>query len=110
MSRSCPSNPRTLSMILDELFTVRAYGRACSLNELQQVWNQAVGEPDCWQTHVTGIRHGVLNVTVAHCALLEELHVFRKQELLSTLKTKHVTVAIYDIRFRIGSVETQGPR
>ena len=55
-------------MILDELFTVRAYGRACSLNELQQVWNQAVGEPDCWQTHVTGIRHGVLNVTVAHCA------------------------------------------
>ena len=41
--------------------------------ELKDAWNAAVGEPQCHQTRVGEVRRGVLNVTVAHSTLLEEL-------------------------------------
>ena len=72
--------PRQLSEILGELFTVRGYGRLLARQELEEAWNAAVGEPYCRQTQVGDVRHGVLNVTVAHSTLLEELAAFRKPE------------------------------
>ena len=65
--------PRALSTILGELFTTRGYGRVHIQSALEEAWNEAVGEPACWQTRVGGVRHGILDVTVAHSTLLEEL-------------------------------------
>ena len=96
--------PRSLSDILGEMFTVRGYGRLWARQELENAWNTAVGEPHCRQTQVDDVRHGVLNVTVAHSALLEELVAFRKAALLASLKCRAPGTAIHDIRFRIGSV------
>ena len=45
-----------------------------------------MGEPDCRQTKLGGVRRGVLNVTVAHPALLEELSTFQKPALLAALR------------------------
>ncbi len=97
--------PRALSEILGELFTVRGYGRLRALSELEEAWNTAVGEPHCHETRLGDVRRGVLNVTVAHPTLLEELAAFRKPALLQALRASAVGTTIHDIRFRIGPVE-----
>ncbi len=97
--------PRALSEILGELFTVRGYGRLRALSELEEAWNTAVGEPHCHETRLGDVRRGVLNVTVAHPTLLEELAAFRKPALLQALRASAVGTTIHDIRFRIGPIE-----
>ena len=79
--------PRALSDILGDLFTARGYGRFLAQRELEEAWNAAVGEPPCRQTQLGEVRRGVLNVTVSHPALLEELAAFRKPELLAALRS-----------------------
>jgi predicted nucleic acid-binding Zn ribbon protein len=103
---SIPSRrgPRQLSEILGELFTVRGYGRLLARQELEDAWNMAVGEPYCRQTRLGDVRHGVLNVTVAHSTLLEELAAFRKPSLLVALRASAPGTPIHDIRFRVGEV------
>ena len=96
--------PRSLSDILGELFTVRGYGRLWARQELEDAWNRAVGEPYCRQTQLGEVRRGVLNVTVAHSSLLEELVSFRKTSLLEALRSGAPATAIHDIRFRVGAI------
>ena len=67
-------------------------------------WNEAVGEPCCRQTQLGEVRRGVLNVTVAHSTLLEELSAFRKPSLLKALRSAAPATIIHDIRFRVGPV------
>jgi hypothetical protein len=106
--------PRRLSAILGELFTVRGYGRLRARHELEQAWNAAVGEPLCRQTRLGEVRHGVLSVTVAHSTLLGELAAFRKMALLDVLRSAAPASTIHDIRFRVGvirpDVEAPGER
>jgi hypothetical protein len=94
-----------LSEILGELFTVRGYGRLQARHELEEAWAAAVGEPACRQTRLGEVRRGVLNVTVTHSALLEELAAFRKSELLAALRSGAPATTIHDIRFRVGAIE-----
>jgi predicted nucleic acid-binding Zn ribbon protein len=95
--------PRALSEILGDLFTARGYGRFLAQRELEEAWNAAVGEPQCRQTQLGEVRRGVLNVTVSHPALLEELAAFRKPELLAALRSGAPATTIHDIRFRVGA-------
>src|SRR5450759_5190654 len=90
--------PRSLSDILGEMFTVRGYGRLWARQELENAWDTAVGEPHCRQTRIGEVRHGVLNVTVAHSTLVEELVAFRKAALLASLRSGAPGTAIHDIR------------
>ncbi len=103
---SIPSRrgPRPLSEILGELFTLRGYGRLRARQELEEAWNTAVGEPTCRQTRLGEVRRGVLNVTVAHSSLLEELMAFRKPALLAALRSEAPATTIHDIRFRVGEI------
>ena len=98
--------PKALSDILGELFTARGYGRFLAQQELEDAWNAAVGEPLCRQTRLGEVRRGVLNVTVSHPALLEELAAFRKPELLAALRSGAPATMIHDIRFRVGTMAT----
>jgi hypothetical protein len=108
MSERNHRGPRALSAILGELFTARGYGGLRTLSKLEEAWNQAVGEPYSRQTRVGNMQDGVLNVTVAHPTLLEELRAFRKPELLDALRSSTVGMTIRDIRFRVGPVNYQG--
>ena len=100
---------KPLSDILGELFATRGFGRLRGLKELEDAWNAAVGEPGCRQTRVGGVRRGVLNVTVAHPGLLEELSTFRKPTLLAALRRDAPGTPIHDIRFRVGPIDPPGP-
>jgi predicted nucleic acid-binding Zn ribbon protein len=101
--------PQPLSDALGTLFSARGYGRLRALGELEAAWMAAVGEPACRQTQVGGVRHGVLSVTVAHSALLEELAAFRKHDLLAALRRDAPGAGIQDIRFRVGPVSEPSP-
>jgi hypothetical protein len=115
---SIPSRrgPKPLSEILGELFTARGYGQIRARAELETAWANAVGEPACRQTELGEVRRGVLNVTVAHPALLEELSAFGKAKILSALRTEAAATTIHDIRFRVGALgattvaDTPAPR
>jgi predicted nucleic acid-binding Zn ribbon protein len=111
MSNASRRGPRPLSEILGDLFTVRGYGRLLARQELDNAWNAAVGEPYCRQTRLGEVRRGVLNVTVAHSTLLEELVAFRKLALLEALRAGAPAMTIHDIRFRVGPVvlEVEAP-
>jgi predicted nucleic acid-binding Zn ribbon protein len=109
MSNPNRRGPRVLSEILGELFTRRGYGRLQTLAALEGAWNLAVGEPQCQQTRVGDVRRGVLNVTVAHSSLLEELSAFRKGELLEALRANAPGTTIHDIRFRVGPIDRLAP-
>jgi len=102
MSNVSHRGPRPLSEILGDLFTVRGYGRLLARQELEDAWNRAVGEPCCRQTRLGEVRRGVLNVTVAHSTLLEELAAFRKLALLEAMRIGAPGTPIRDIRFRVG--------
>jgi predicted nucleic acid-binding Zn ribbon protein len=104
MSNPNHREPRRLSDILGELFTVRGYSRLHARQELEAAWNAAVGEPLCRQTRLGEVRRGVLNVTVAHSTLLGELAAFRKPLLLEALRANAPASSIHDIRFRVGTV------
>ena len=97
--------PKPLSDILGELFASRGFGRLRALKELEDAWNAAVGEPGCRQTKVGEVRRGVLNVTVAHPTLLEELAAFQKPALLAALRRDAPGTVIHDIRFRVGPID-----
>ena len=105
MSNPNHREPRRLSDILGELFTVRGYGRLRARQELEEAWIAAVGEPLCQQTRLGEVRRGVLNVTVSHPALLEELAAFRKPALLAALRAGAPGTPVQDIRFRVGVIE-----
>ena len=104
MSSPKHRGPRPLSDVLGELFASRGFGRLRALKELEDAWNAAVGEPGCRQTRLGDVRRGVLNVTVAHPALLEELAAFRKPALLAALRQNAPGTVVHDLRFRVGPV------
>ena len=104
-----PRGPKPLSDVLGALFAARGYGRVRALGALEAAWAAAVGEPANRQTKPGGVRHGVLSVTVAHPALLEELSAFRKAELLAALRRELPGTPIHDIRFRVGPVDAPPP-
>ena len=105
MTNPNQKGPKALSDILGDLFASRGFGRLKALKELEDAWNGAVGEPSCRKTKLGEVRHGILNVTVAHSALLEELSAFQKPTLLAALRKNAPGTVIHDIRFRVGPVE-----
>ena len=66
-----------------------------------------MGEPGCRQTRLGEVRRGVLNVTVAHPVLLEELAAFEKPRLLAALRRDAPGTVVHDIRFRVGPVNSK---
>lgn len=96
--------PQSLSDILGELIVARGYSRVHARRILEDAWNTAVGEPRCYQTQIGEVRYGVLDITVAHSALLEEFVAFRKATLVAFLRSVALGTPIKDIRFRVGSV------
>lgn len=97
--------PRPLSDVLGNLFAARGLGRVRGVRELEAAWVASVGEAAARRTRVGGLRQGVLSVTVAHPALLEDLAAFRKPAILAALRQNLPGPPIRDIRFRVGPID-----
>jgi predicted nucleic acid-binding Zn ribbon protein len=80
----------------------RGLGRLRGRLDHESAWAAAVGPSLADQTRVASLRHGVLNVIVAHSALLEELAAYRKPEILEALRKVAPGTTIRDVRFRVG--------
>jgi len=97
--------PKALGDVLGSLFASKGFARLHAASELEAAWIEAVGEAVADRTKVGGVRHGVLTITVAHPALLEELSAFRKADLLTTLRRIVPNLPLHDLRFRVGPVD-----
>jgi len=68
-------------------------------------WREAVGEEFAEVTRPGPVRRGVMEVTVAHSALVQEL-TFEKAELLARLKETMGQNELSDLRFRVGPLDS----
>ncbi len=97
--------PKALGDVLGSLFASKGFARLRAASELEAAWIEAAGEAVAERTKVGGVRHGVLTITVAHPALLEELSAFRKADLLASLRRTVPNLSLHDLRFRVGPVD-----
>ena len=97
--------PKALGDVLGSLFASKGFARLRAASELEAAWIEAAGEAVADRTKVGGVRHGVLAITVAHPALLEELSAFRKADLLAALRRIVPNLPLHDLRFRVGPVD-----
>jgi predicted nucleic acid-binding Zn ribbon protein len=95
--------PQRIGDVLAELVARRGLGRVQSGELLSGAWRQAVGEFAARHSRVGAVRRGVLEVVVAHSALVQEL-TFRKPDLLVQLARFAPDEQIRDLRFRCGAV------
>lgn len=105
-SRRRTDEPQPLGSVLSQLFALRGYGRPQAGRQLQDVWREVAGGAIAEQTRVHNIRNGVLQVTVASSALLQELEGFHKWSLLERLAAEHADLRIRDVKFRLQSART----
>ena len=79
----------------------RGYGQIKSAEKLTAAWNEVAGRM-ARRSRPGNLRRGVLEITVASSAVMQEL-VFQKKTLLKKLAA-HSGLNIKDLRFRVGSV------
>jgi hypothetical protein len=95
--------PQRLSLALAELIALRGYARPRGDADLQTAWRDAAGQTIGKQTRAVAIRRGVLQISVAHSALLAELNGFYKQTLLAKLTELHAHLKVRDLKFKLDS-------
>ena len=98
------SAPRKIADVLSDLMARRGYARQQSSDDLSSAWRQAAGELFAQHSRVGLVRHGRLEVTVTHSALVQEL-TFQKAAILAHLRAALPRQQINDLRFRVGPTE-----
>jgi hypothetical protein len=95
--------PQPLAEAVAQLMASRGYARVQSAAELDQVWNDAVGQTLAANSRPGNLRRGVLEVIVANSAVMQELE-FIKRKILKELTTL-TPKKIRNLRFRVGPVD-----
>jgi predicted nucleic acid-binding Zn ribbon protein len=94
--------PERVGDILSRLFIARGWGRRQERLQLEEAWDETVGQPGARHTKVGGIRRGVLEILVDNAVLLQELVHFQRRALLEQLQQRLPGRKILDLRFRSG--------
>jgi predicted nucleic acid-binding Zn ribbon protein len=92
---------KKMSDIVSGLMAKRGYGQIKSAEKLAEAWKAVAGRM-ARRSRPGNLRRGVLEITVASSAVMQEL-VFQKKTLLKKLAA-HSGLNIKDLRFRVGSV------
>ena len=96
--------PQKLADALAQVMARRGYARVQASAELGDVWNSAAGEKLAACSRPGNLRRGVLEVTVANSAVMQELE-FMKRKILKELSQLAPDQKIRNLRFRIGPVD-----
>jgi hypothetical protein len=97
--RPAPSSP--IRELVAQVLKQHGIGGDSRLRKVVAAWRDAAGAEFFADSRVTGFKSGILTVEVDSAALLQELAVYRKRELLMALKEKEPGVV--DVRFKPGS-------
>ena len=95
--------PRGIKNIVNQVITTRGYANRQGSEQLQTVWNDAIGEPFAPLTQVAGMKRGVLEILVANSTLLQEIN-FQRPQLLKKIQQQLPEAKITSLRFRIGKI------
>lgn len=95
--------PQPIGEILSELVSRRGYARVQVTDQYTSVWREVAGEFLAGQTRVGGLKRGVLEITVAHSSLMQEL-TFQKTQLQQELTKRLPDERITGLRFRVGTI------
>lgn len=96
--------PQRLADAVAQLMARRGYARVQATVELDDVWNSAAGKTLAAGSRPGNLRRGVLEVTVANSAVMQELE-FMKRKILKELSQLAPDQKIRNLRFRIGPVD-----
>lgn len=96
--------PKRIADVVADVVQRRGYARQQAAAACEDAWQAAVGTERARFTRPGAVRRGVLDVTVAHSLLVQELG-FDKQRLVATLQAALPDMNIREIRFRIGSIQ-----
>jgi len=86
--------------LLPQLIVRFGLHRRRNLEQIEEAWQQAVGERYATITQVTKLYRGTLTIKVPHNAFMQELS-FRQAELVDTLITLLEGEKIKRIRFEV---------
>jgi predicted nucleic acid-binding Zn ribbon protein len=95
------SGPQSLSDVLSKLIALRGFARKQGDAQLQAAWAEVAGAAWAAKSRPTGIRRGVLQVSVTEGPLLSELVSFHRLTLVARLAEKHPHLKIRDLKFRL---------
>ena len=90
-----------LRSLLREISPTVSGGAVESLERLQTVWNEVVGEGLAHWTRIVRYRGGVLTVEVSAAPLIAELSGFARQSLIESLAERGLA-GIHDVKFKPG--------
>jgi len=96
--------PKRPANILSQLMARKGYGQTKTNDELDDVWNEVVGQKWQSKTRVGNISRGVLEVFVSSAAVNQHLG-FQKKKLIAELSKRVPQNKIKDIKFSLGSIE-----
>lgn len=97
-------DPIRLERAITELMAIRGFNRVNSNKQLAETWNKVATPiigPVAERTKATGIRNGILQVSVGSSALLGELKSYHHLQLLTDLQKAEPKIR--DIKYRLNS-------
>jgi predicted nucleic acid-binding Zn ribbon protein len=95
--------PQRMADAVAQLMARRGYARVQASAELDEFWNAAVGAALAAHSRPGALRRGVLEVTVANSAVMQELE-FMKRRIVQELTRMAPNQKIRNLRFRIGTI------
>lgn len=103
--RRVPVSPaKKMGDVVGQLLVKRGYGNVQQAQSLQQLWQGVAGDQYAASTRAAQLKRGVLEVTVANSAVMQEL-TFVQAKLVKALAQAAAEQKIQKIRFKVGSVQ-----
>jgi len=96
--------PKRPADILGQLMARKGYAQTETANELEDTWNEIVGQKWKTKTKVGIIRRGVLEVLVCSSSANQQLG-FQKKKILKQLQQQLPKNNLKDLHFIVGNVD-----
>lgn len=99
---------RAVGACVNQVVAKYGVGGSLSRRELDHAWQQVIGDRWPGATQVGGIRGNLLEITVAHSMVLQEI-TFAHDELLAQLRVLMPHSKIKSLAFRVGAIRPGNP-
>ena len=91
----------SIGQVLKDVFPKRC-GPDKTYHKVKDAWKDVVGEEICQCTEITGLKRGVLYVSVESTVLIHHLTNFEKDAIIAKINELTRMKYLNDIRFKVG--------